>query len=72
VNTAVTTNLVEVVDPHATARDVRVAEADPAETVTGDPELTPSTRNWMVPVAEAGVTVAVATNGPVIAPEATV
>jgi hypothetical protein len=45
VNTAVTTNLVEVVDPHATASDVRVAEADPAETVTGDPEFTPSTTN---------------------------
>jgi hypothetical protein len=72
VNTAVTTKRVVAVDPHATASEVRVAEADPADTATGEPELTPSTRNWTVPLALAGVTVAAATKGPVIAPEATV
>ena len=72
VNAAVTTKRVAAVDPHATASEARVVVADPADTATGEPAFTPSTRNCTVPVAPAGVTVAVAANGPVIAPKATV
>jgi hypothetical protein len=72
VNEAVTTKLVVEVDPHIAAKDVSVNVAEPDDTETGEPAFTPSTLNCTVPVAPDGETVAVATKGPVMAPNATV